>query len=116
MKLTLLILSFTLGYATVAQSGFVNNRDAWEDMSPMEQVVYVQGLWDSSLSPLASDKEQVRKEKINIQMCFDEAKASARTMVDMIDDYYKDIENWREQPLQGLFVAMGSFCKGYEPD
>ena len=71
MKQLLLILSFTLGFATVAQSGFVNNRDAWEKMYPPEKSVYVRGLWDASVWPLASDTKRTRKQKINIQMCFD---------------------------------------------
>ena len=67
MKPLLLFLSFTLGFATVAQSGFVNNRDDWEELTDIGKRFYIMGAFDDMMVRHITDDDVQLEYKNHIE-------------------------------------------------
>ena len=110
MNKLLLIVSFTLGLATAAQSGYINNRDDWVNFDEEMKEPFLFGMYEVITSHDQNATAKQIKWKKTVLDCMYEMEASAATLVDMVDNYYQDLGNWSKPVIQAVYDGLHKIC------
>jgi hypothetical protein len=110
MKLITLILSFTFGLTTVANASSFANRDAWVKVGSDYQEAYLLGLYEGVVNRTSGDSRAAIKWKKKVGKCMVDMNATTATLTDMIDNYYSDVGNWKNNVTQGLYDSLHKAC------
>ena len=113
----LLILSFTLGLTTAAQSGFVNNKSTWDSLSWEVKQGYAMGQFDEIVMVLTSDGAKETKRKDGLNECAIRIKLTAKDMkrMKLVDEIVKEPLGGAHKDRQQTFTTVSNkIVKSYE--
>ena len=111
MKQILLIASLFTLISTQAFAGFFTNRQGWNDKDPALKKGYVMGAYDEMTTPWVTDKEDIVTQKRKISKCAVDMGLSDDSLVEIVDNYYTDLEQWSNPPNIALRVGLLKVCK-----
>jgi hypothetical protein len=110
MRLIALLLSLTLGLTTAAQAGFFNNRNDWNELPQHIKQGYAAGLYEGFTMPTNDDSKAARRWKAAVAECSQEMSFNIDTIVDLIENYYLDVANWKDSPLIAMMYSLDRAC------
>ena len=111
MKQILLIASLLTLISTQASAGFFNNRQDWHDSNPALKKGYVMGVYDEILTPFESDSEDYIARKRKLSKCVVDMGLTDDSLVEIVDNYYTDLDQWSNPPNIALRVGLLKVCK-----
>ena len=112
MKRILTALTLSAVLASPAWSGFIDQKTTWDNMSPIQRLGYIQGVFDMHTQYMAEDNQtwyEIKKHRFD---CVLKMKMTAEDLVDLVDTMYRnDVTIWQAPPklvlLQGLYKMCG---------
>jgi len=111
MKHTLVALNLSAVLTTPAWSEYINNKQAWDNLSPAIQYGYAMGAYDEMFRLFQDDSETVRRSKLRIDRCVYDAQLSSADLADLINTTYRnDISIWKLPPSVVLTMAVFKYC------
>ena len=111
MKRILTALTLSALLVSPAWSGFIDEKATWGDMSRVQKLGYVQGLFDMHIVTLKGDNKEWEKVKERNFKCVLDAKMKADDLVELIDTMYRnDVAIWNNPPLSALLQGLHKMC------
>ena len=112
MKKLLLILSFSLGLATTAQAGYIENKIQWDELADINKQAYVMGLIDQYMNYFRISDTWL-DQTLHHANCVADLNMKPPNLVELIDTQYnKDVSSWQIKPAiilqEGLVALCGS--------
>jgi len=112
-------LALFAGMALLAQAvsagaaGFINDRRAWNALTPEGRAGYVQGLNDSLNYIFADDTLAEALAKQGRTRCLTDLKLSAGGIADRMNFLYRDDRYAAAPPTAVYILKMAEICKSY---
>lgn len=74
------------------------------------------GAYDEMTTPRVTDKEDIVTQKRKISKCVVDMGLSDDSLVEIVDNYYTDLEQWSNPPNIALRVGLLKVCKMLQQD
>tara|TARA_B100000780_G_C21052023_1_gene422502 strand:- start:142 stop:495 length:354 start_codon:yes stop_codon:yes gene_type:complete len=106
-----IMIALLLAFATQSMAGFVINKQKWQDLAafPGYQNGYALGAYDQFTQRYvgAEAENEVRQQ---ITSCSKNLELTSRDFVDIINNQYTDLENWKTAPYMILLHGLIEVC------
>ena len=114
MKKLLLILSFSLGLATTAQAGYIENKMQWDELPDLAKEGYAMGLVDQYVNIFRISRTWL-DQTLHHRACIVDLGMKTGNFVELIDaQYNKDVSNWQLDPTLILQQALVALCGSHK--
>ncbi|MDA9795757.1 hypothetical protein N9C22_05860 [Paracoccaceae bacterium] len=114
MKQFLLAASLLTLIGTQASAAFLTNRQQWNDANPVIKKGFVHGVFAEMIEIWLEDKSRIINLKAKVHRCAGDMALTDKALVEIVDNYYTDLENWSHPANVALRLGLAKVCKGYK--
>ena len=105
------ILSLTLSLTTAAQAYYFKDRLDWERLPISMKQAYAAGVFEGLITDTKLEESYARIDlNTTLIACVMIRNITIGDLVDMIDSYYLDVGNWKQEPMQALRQSLTKTC------
>ncbi len=105
-----LILTIMLIFGATAVSAYFDNREEWINSPDAYKEPYLAGLFWGLTTLHIEDSASIKEWKQKTFDCMTELEAKSSTFLDMMDNYYSDMSNWKQPVAIGFYQALNEVC------
>ena len=110
MKQLLFTLVIILSFTTSVKSTIFENRNLWNKKSDAFKEAYLLGLYEGLTLKMTADTPFLRQWKINTYFCLVGMGATSADLREMVDSYYLDVANWRNNIIMAFHSSVEKAC------
>ena len=106
------LIALILMFGSPASAGyFLNKKAEWDKLNFEAKHHYAIGIFDGLFIVWLGDTDSWQKRKKVISKCAVELELTPKSLVDILDIHYQELDNWEDQPRLALCKGLLKVCK-----